>query len=214
MRVSDSNRVLFIHVPKTGGSTIDAMFDREVPDARRVADKARHSPLTRILKAEPELADYWTFGFVRNPWARMVSWWSMVNGVFTRIEEGDPRALRKIENHPGAWLPEGEFSKDFDAFVLEGTAKIPKVGRPQVQTLSAKRREPDFVGRTESFTDDYNVVRERLGLAPLAKVPRKNKSSHGHYSDYYNATTRAKVAEVFAADIEAYGYEFEAAPRD
>ena len=36
MRVSDSRRVLFVHVPKTGGSTIDHLFDEEIDDARRV----------------------------------------------------------------------------------------------------------------------------------------------------------------------------------
>src|SRR5262245_31123647 len=48
VRVSDSSRVLFVHVPKTGGSTIDAFFDREVDDARRLDTLARHSPSRRI----------------------------------------------------------------------------------------------------------------------------------------------------------------------
>ncbi|WP_110208413.1 sulfotransferase family 2 domain-containing protein [Nocardioides daejeonensis] len=208
MRVSDSRRVLFVHVPKTGGSTIDLMFDREVGDTRRVDGRARHAPLGRLLAAEPQLADYWIFGFVRNPWARMVSWWSMVNKVFTAYEAGEPKAVKKVETYPDAWLPEGEFAHDFDAFVLEGTAKIAKVGRPQVHTLNAKERSADFVGTIENFHDDANRVRERLGLTPLDKLPRRNKSSHGAYQDYYNEVTRRKVAEVYAEDIEAFGYEF------
>ena len=208
MRVSDTHRVLFVHVPKSGGSTIDAMFDREVPDARRVDGRARHAPLNRLLQAEPELNDYWIFGFVRNPWARMVSWWSMVHGVFEKYDAGHPSTVRKIQTHPQAWLPEGEFRNDFDRFVLEGTEKISKVGRPQIQTLSARRRKPDFVGRVENYNHDYNVVRRRLGLPELEAVPRVNKSSHGHYRDYYNDETRTKVAEVFAQDIEEFGYEF------
>lgn len=208
MRVSDSNRVLFVHVPKTGGSTIDAMFDNEVPDARRVEDRARHAPLGRLLKAEPELADYWIFGFVRNPWARMVSWWSMVNGVFASVAAGDPKAIQKIERFPKAWLPEGEFADDFDAFVLEGTAKIAKVGRPQIHTLSSPERKADFIGRIESYDADYNQVRRRLGLPEIEVAPRKNKSKHRDYREYYNETTRRKVEEVYADDIEAFGYEF------
>ncbi|WP_235736946.1 sulfotransferase family 2 domain-containing protein [Nocardioides alcanivorans] len=208
MRVSDSRRVLFVHVPKTGGSTIDRVLDTEVPDSRKVAGRPRHATLKGILAAEPELADYWVFGFVRNPWARMVSWWSMVNTVFEAYERGEPRVVRKVNANPKAWLPEGEFAKDFDAFVLEGTAKIRKVGRPQMEMLSAPDRMADFVGRIENFHADVNTVRERLGLEPLVEIPRANKSSHGPYQDYYNATTRQKVAEVYAADIEAFGYEF------
>lgn len=209
MRVSDSRRVLFVHVPKTGGSTIDAIFDKEVVDARRVDGRGRHAPYGRLVKSEPDLTDYWSFGFVRNPWARMVSWWSMVAAVFDKVDAGDPKALQKIEKHPNAWLPEGEFRHSFEAFVLEGTEKIAKVGRPQIHTLSGRRgARVDFVGRVESFVDDVNTVRERLGLEPMEKVPRRNKSSHGHYHDYYNETTRRKVAEVYAEDIEAFGYEY------
>jgi hypothetical protein len=209
MRVSDSNRVLFVHVPKTGGSTIDAMFDSEVGDTRRVDDRARHAPYGRLLASEPELADYWSFGFVRNPWARMVSWWSMVSATFEKVDAGDPRAIRKIENHPQAWLPEGEFRHSFDAFVLEGTEKIAKVGRPQIATLRGRKGAMvDFVGRVENFNNDVNIARERLGLQPLERIPRRNKSSHGHYHDYYNDQTRKRVAEAYAADIEAFGYTY------
>ena len=35
MRVSDSRRVLFVHVPKSGGSTLDALFDNQIEDARK-----------------------------------------------------------------------------------------------------------------------------------------------------------------------------------
>lgn len=209
MRVSDTSRVLFVHVPKTGGSTIDAMFDTEVVDARRVPGCQRHATMVKLLRTEAELGDYWSFGFVRNPWARMVSWWSMVSGVFEKIDAGVPQAIAKIENHPKAWLPEGEYRDDFDRFVLEGTDKIAKVGRPQAKTLRRKDGSlVDFVGRTENFDEDYNTVRERLGLAPIEAAPRRNKSSHGDYRDYYNDATRKKVAEVFAADIEAFGYTF------
>lgn len=201
--------MLFVHVPKSGGSTIDALFDNKIEDSRRVEGIARHSPLSRLLRTEPGLADYWSFGFVRNPWARMVSWWSMVGYVFERAEAGVEQARRKIETHPQAWLPEGEFRDDFDRFVLEGTEKVAKVGRPQVVTLSRKDGTTvDFIGRTENFDHDFNVVRERLGLEPIAQAPRRNVSTHGHYRDYYNDKTRQKVAEVFAPDIEAFGYEF------
>lgn len=212
MRVSDSARVLFVHVPKTGGSTIDAFFDREVDDARTLDPLARHSPYGRILRHEPALADYWAVGFVRNPWARMVSWWSMINAVFDNADAGHERTLRKMEKYPKVWAREREFRGDFDAFVLRGPEKIPKLGRPQARTLAGPRgRSVDFVGRTESFDHDMAVVRERLGLPAIETAPRHLKTSHGHYSEYYNDATRTKIAEVFAEDIEAFGYTFDEA---
>ena len=207
MRVSDSAKVLFVHVPKTGGSTIDRFFDHEVDDAREVADLPRHSTYRRMLKAEPELASYWSFGFVRNPWARLVSYWSMLNKVFGNAETGSEKARDKIARNP-LWEREGAYRHDFDAFVLEATVAIPKVGRPQVRTLTGPSGLVEFIGRTEDFDEGVRVVRDRLGLSQLARVPRTNVSTHRPYQDYYNETTRRHVEEVFAPDIEAFGYSF------
>ena len=210
MQVSDASRVVFIHVPKTGGATIDVMFEREVSDARLVGDLARHAPYARVLDAEPGLADYWSFGFVRNPWARMVSWWSMVRKVFDKAEAGNEKTLRKLRNYPNVWLPSREYRDDFAAFVLEGTKKIPRIGRPQLRTLTTPSgRQVDFIGRTEHFDRDLAIAREHLGLPPIDVAPRRNASMHGHYSEYYDDRTRARVAELFADDIEAFGYTFD-----
>jgi len=210
VRVSDTSRVLFVHVPKTGGSTIDGFFDREVPDARTVAEIPRHSPYGVILRRAPTLADYWSFGFVRNPWARMVSWWAMVNKVFDNAEAGQEQALRKLRDYPQAWLREGALRHDFSAFVLQGTETIPKVGRPQLRTLSALGgRRVVKNKRIENFDHDTAELREKLGLPAIEAAPRRNTSSHGHYSDYYDDTTRARIAEVFAPDIDAFGYTFD-----
>jgi Sulfotransferase family len=210
VRVSDSSRVLFVHVPKTGGSTVDAFFDTEVDDTRKVGTLKRHTPYARILRHEPGLADYWSFGFVRNPWARMVSWWSMVKLVFDNADAGVELAIARIERFPNVWRREGEFRDDFSAFVLHGPEKVPRLGRPQVMSLAGPRgRTVDFVGRTESFDRDIAIVRERLGLPPIEVAPRINRSPHGHYSEYYDDTTRTRVAELFADDIEAFGYTFD-----
>ena len=208
MRVSDAHQVVFVHVPKTGGSTIDLLFDREVPDARKIEGTGRHAPYGRLLKVDPSIAEYWSFGFVRNPWARMVSYWSMLRSVFANAEAGKPQAVKKFEDAPQVWLAEGRYRDDFDRFILEGLATLPKLGRPQVRTLMAGSRLVDFVGRLESFERDLAVVRERLGLPPLEEIPHRNKGHHGDYREYYTDRTREHVATVFADDIEAFGYTF------
>lgn len=76
MLISDRERILFVHVPKTGGSSIERLLRKNCPDHRtktRTRALGRHAALRRILNEEPEIADYWIFGVVRNPWARMVS---------------------------------------------------------------------------------------------------------------------------------------------
>jgi hypothetical protein len=208
MRVSEAHRVLFVHVPKTGGSTIDEMLDNEVPDARKVTGCTRHTGYAKLIRAEPGLADFWSFGFVRNPFARMVSWWSMAVRFAEDLDAGRQPATRKMRRVPHIWEPLIQYRDSFDRFVLEGTREVNRLAVPQVSLLTAGDRQVDFVGRIENFLHDTNVVRERLDLKPVDELPRKNPSSHGHYSEYYTDETRARVAEVFADDLEAFSYTF------
>ena len=60
---------------------------------------------------------------------------------------------------------------------------------------------------TVPFADDLAHVERRLGGEPV-HVPHRNKSPHGSYRDYYTDATRAKIAEVYARDLEAFGNTF------
>ena len=68
-------------------------------------------------------------------------------------------------------------------------------------------REVDFIGRTENLAADLRVVQERIGVTPQ-DPPRRNRSTHGHYRDYFTDAARRRVAEVYAADIDRFGYTF------
>ena len=209
MRVSDTHRVLFVHVPKTGGSTVDLIFDNEVDDARKLIGARRHFGYGELLELEPDLTDYWSCGFVRNPWARMVSWWAMTVDMYDRAERGQEPARTKVEKLRRIWGPLGSYRQDFPTFVLEGTAHVKRLRVPQLRRLRAKGQgQVDFIGKVESFVHDVNVIREKLGLDPVDELPRRNKSTHGHYSEYYDDRTRDRVAELYAMDIEAFDYTF------
>ncbi len=124
--ISDQHRMLFVHVQKTGGVSIDRMLRGHIDDFRSVA--SRHATLTRILKNEPELHAYWTFGFVRNPWTRMVSWWSMIekwnkfNGPRSGKEHGD-RRLNPF------WVAADSYG-DFEEFIMRGPEELQAAAHP------------------------------------------------------------------------------------
>ena len=60
MMVSHERRVLFVHVQKTGGSTIDRMLEEAIPDVAYLQGLrgGRHARLAPALKAHPELKEY------------------------------------------------------------------------------------------------------------------------------------------------------------
>lgn len=211
MLISDSKRILFVHVPKTGGVSVQQLLEENCPDAR--TDPDRHAPLERILEREPGVADYWSFGVVRNPWARMVSWYSMIDKWNHKHgpASGKPQDVKVGTTRDGnpMWRLVASYA-DFEEFILRGPDEHPRLRRAQIDYLRAPAlgREVDFVARTETLSSDIGTVQRQLGV-PVTTPPHRNKSEHGSHRDYYTARSRDKIAEVYAADIEAFGYTFD-----
>lgn len=208
MLISDAHRAVFVHVQKTGGVSVQALLEQHWSDARTLPGR-RHQTYARILRTEPGLGDYFSFGFVRNPWSRMVSWWEMTQWFKQRAAKGDPEALRHLEDNPFLAAVARDYAT-FEEFVLRGPEEWPRLRRPQLRYLSAGGRQVDFIGRTESLGADVVTVLERLGLAGEAGLPHRNRSRRRiQWRDYYDARTRARVAELFAPDVAEFGYTFE-----
>lgn len=216
MLISDARRIIFVHVPKTGGVSIEGALLQHCTDARKLLPSGksigRHAPLGRILRNEPQALGYWSFGFVRNPWARLLSWYSMIDqwnhrhGPASGKPQGTGRTGMKEGNE--MWHAAAAYS-DFNEFVVRGIDELPRVGVSQLTYLRAPKfgKEVDFIGRTEQLATDLAVVQRRLGVTPEAP-PHRNKSRHGSYRDYYGDEARDKVADAFAEDIERFGYTY------
>ena len=63
MVINDQYKFIFVHVYRTGGSSIDRAYDGHI----------NKIPTHTKLEDIPNWEDYFSFGFVRNPWDRMVS---------------------------------------------------------------------------------------------------------------------------------------------
>jgi hypothetical protein len=135
----------------------------------------------------------------------MIHDWDLAHGPASGKPQG-AAATRMRGND--MWRAAAAYS-GFEEFVLRGTEELPRVGVPQITYLRAPKlgREVDFIGRTENFVEDLQRVQVQLGLEP-STPPHKNKSKHGTYHDYYTDETRQRVAEVYAEDIELFGYTY------
>jgi len=65
----DQYNYVFIHVPKTGGTS--------VRHALGMTLGANHLSASQLYDLYPHLCGRFSFAFVRNPWDRMVSYWSI-----------------------------------------------------------------------------------------------------------------------------------------
>ncbi|HEU5038461.1 MAG TPA: sulfotransferase family 2 domain-containing protein [Nocardioides sp.] len=208
MIASATHRLLFVHVQKTGGLTIEALLTDALADAEAIRDlpDGRHARLADALAARPALASYWTFGFVRNPWARMHSWHAMILRRKAAAEGGNKVMARRMRNMD-FWRRVGEDYTDFEAFVLRGPDEFPRLRTAQLDYLRTPDREADFIGRTERLGQDVAEVFARFGL-PEPAIEHRNAGPPTDYRVHYTDAMRDRVAEIFAPDIERFGYEF------
>lgn len=210
MIVSHERRVLFVHVQKTGGVTIEKTLLDRLPGAEKVPrlPGRRHARLGAALRAHPEVADYWTFGFVRNPWARMWSWYAMIQRRRETAVAGNEQVATRIERN-AFWSGVLDDIPDFETFVMQGPTRFVRLGTPQIRYLRTPAKQADFIGRTERLDEDLARVCDQLGIPAPVTVPRHNTGSTGDHRSHYTAAMRERVGELYARDVRLFGYTFD-----
>lgn len=222
----------FIHIQKTAGTSVEELLKAVVPDITYFGP--RHMGARHARKKLKDWDERFTFAFVRNPWDRLVSWYSMIESGARSVHEGKPPTphwLQLIWREP--WrnpllayaLEVLKEDPSFESFVKRCTGEFRKGSviysfeRNQIDYLTNERDRilVDFVGRFERLSEDLTMVFSEIGLDPSLvedKLPHKNRYNkrllRGHYRTFYTPETAAIVAERFARDIDYFGYEFEA----
>lgn len=202
MFVSTKPPLIYVHVPRTGGTSMkNALLTAKVP-RKKLRGVYMHSSLKDIcaeLKDE-FVRSAWKFGVVRNPWSRMVSRYLFLR---TMCRVWGPE--RPIGEHGQIYAAHGV---TFREWLLR--LKAPKFGvhsldlRPQADLVQGA----DYVGRFEDLNTVTQVVSQHIGRS--IELKRQNAVRHVKpYADYYDVGTRWYVGHMFQRDIEEFGYTFE-----
>jgi chondroitin 4-sulfotransferase 11 len=194
---------IFVQVQKTGGNAVRAALGVAVHDVH----KHFFARELRDIYGKAAWDSSFKFAFVRNPWDRLVSWWSMIDNGRDYI---DP--VRPPNGFFGYVL---EHARSFEEFILCCTDEIiDPDGRKQIfrnQTDYLVDEDGavivDYIGRFERLQECFNEVSYRLGRTAV-ELPRINTSHHAAYTEYYTPAMAEAVATHFARDIEAFGYRF------
>lgn len=206
--ISHHHRAVFVHVPKTGGRSIEQVFlnllgldwETRAPLLLRPNENPGLGPprLAHLRAVDyvryrylPEdlYAAYFVFGFVRNPWHRVVSLYRYL-GFATTL------TLTDFVTGP---LRQGVLGGDW--FLS-----------PQFDYLSdAGRLMVDFVGRFERLQADFDHVCERLNLPPQRlpwiNATRPAGAGEGMPAPLWTAEAVELVGRLYAPDVEHFGYE-------
>jgi len=211
MIVSPGRRFVFVHIPKTGGTSMalalearamkDDILIGDTPKALRRRHRVKsldapgrlwkHSRLADIDGAEWMPEDAFVFTLVRNPWDRMASLWHW--------------AREQPFDHP---MVAAAKALDFAAFLAApGLEPAFRTDAAEAYvTDRAGRLRADAFLRLEHLATDIAPLAAHLGFAP--DIPHVNATSRPRTAGLYTQASKARVAGLFAADIERFGYRF------
>lgn len=216
MKISREHAFLFVHVPRTAGSSIaGALAPFCIPERRRYPFKALskmglvrnwqrrdYRIHTSLAEAErwiprPVWDRLFKFAVVRNPW----DW--LVSRYYHRRRRVGGSMRRRRSRHVDC----------LEAFLCREAARVrtdPKATQTGMIRTRAGRLGLDRILRFESLQEDWEALLGQLGIR--AALPHWNRTVHDDWRTLYGPEERALVATAWAEDIAALGYTFEAGP--
>lgn len=229
MLVSHRHRTIFVHIQRTGGNSVQRLFEKLDPElveavpvdpARR---RTKHCWLQDIAEAlDPAVfAAYTKFAIVRNPFDRLLSWYQFLRDGGHAEDAGIPvrdptdaltaeqsercerigdRVMHEVRRHAPSFAHFVRLPREHEDFS--------RFHACQIDYISLRDRvSVDEVLRFETLDHDFARLAERLGIS--ARLPHRNASSRrAGYREAYDPETRALVEARCARDLAAFGYEF------
>lgn len=207
MLISNKHKFIFIHVYKTGGSSITHAL---LPYCKSPVRVLAHNILSQfniqILKPFPydghitaqnlankigknSFSKYFSFSFVRNPWDWHVS---LYHFMLSRQDHRSHKEIKQIgsfENYI-KWRRGG--MKSQKSFITDENGE----------------KLVNFVGRFEALHADYQKVCETIGVK-AKKLPHRKRILKKPYQYYYTPKLRDMVATINKEDIDFFEYEFD-----
>lgn len=192
MIIAHDLQAIFIHVHRTGGTSISNLFWQK--GGVNVEEVAAHGNYrSREKDVLFRYPDYFTFGFVRNPWARLLSWYALTQKV------GD-RPVDEKSDH---------FEKYLEALLVKGVGLDEYFHANQLDFFSNEEGEVmvDRIGRFEYYEEDLRSILKDIGWT-VDELPKVNETQARDYTRFYTPKGIQLVEKYCIKDIEYFGYRF------
>jgi len=217
--VNRTHRFIFIHIPKTGGTSVkehlrhylkeaDAHIDRPVDAARLGTPNGgvlkKHSSATEVCKAlgRAEFDSFFKFCVVRNPFIRTISLFRFLKFNFRSWPRAD---LMENINTLEEFVSSPIFSSTGPGGIVS----------PQLHWLTDQSGAScvDFIARVERIEEDFSKIKTRLALPPSGKPLLRRNVSKGDPDELAAELTSGSIVDVirnrYACDFSSFGYSTE-----
>jgi len=181
MLISDK-KLIFIHVIKTAGVSVETLFEQEYTHDHRTALDYQD------ILGDEEYKRYFSFTITRNPWDKMVS--QYFYNAFN-------------------WVPKNTSFKEYIKRFGNGE-QITRFSPFHLPYITDENGEiiVDYIGRFEALDETMRVVSKAIGSEYLA-LPHMNKTTRNKdYTEYYDDESREIIEQLFKTEIALFNYEF------
>jgi len=215
--ISIQKKFLFIHVPKTGGNSIQNVLKNYSEDEIVIKGEnqdgverfevknsqyktTKHSTISsyKSLLDTDMYRSLFKFATIRNPWDMMISYYFSPHRGITEWHRNEFLTLLNSVPTLRHYICEQSF--------LEKA--LAKLGRQRPRGNKSLDFDIDYLIRFEHLNDDFNVVCEKLDI-PHSLLPERNSSARTHYSKYYDDELKEIIRNKFAEEIEFGNYSFD-----
>jgi hypothetical protein len=219
--ISHKHQFIYVHIPKTAGTSIGSAFgDYQEDDSRlrqdhrlirNIADTVPPWQSGKYRPAELSRFIYQRFCAVRDgvevvsqqqyesyfKFAFVRNPWERVYSWYRNVMR-DPLHQRELN-------VSGDLS--FDNFVDSQLQQWAM--RPQFNWLTDRQGNiaVDFVGRFERLGADFELVCNKIGMEP-PELPAMLSTGGHTYADAYSDQARRKIAQFYRFEIEYFDYQF------
>ncbi len=198
--LSKSRKICFIHITRTGGTTVRQLLGKEIEDLK--IDGYKHETIKECLITNPEVSDYYKFSFVRQPY----DW---ISSLYYYIK-------MPIVRHPDFNLIKSFSLYEFLEWLQDvGMRRTEGIGlyKTQSQYLFIKNKMMmNDIYRFEELCDDCDVsilrtIFNKFDLPCPMRIPVLNKSERPTSSiDSISIKEIKLINKLFSDDFKNFKY--------
>ena len=190
--VSKQHKVLYLHIAKTGGSSIVQLLKNNGMDDLVLSNKRGiyEEKVDYFKDVVAHWDEYYKFTFVRNKFDLLISLYNydrQLNGKYSLPKDITFEQFLKEQ----VGVREGLYTELIDQYYL---------------THTNDKCMFDFIGQFDTYNDDLNKVCSQLGIVNTQERTNVGNYDRSKKKEYYTEELKQLVKEKFPKEIEKFDW--------